>query len=89
MERGLIKILMACLIFSSTSSVQASVFELTQTLLATAEEKAATETRSVDSLAPYYLVYGFEVSKSAGLGDVLGVEGAFGAEFHFKKVEKP
>lgn len=89
MKRSLMNILMACLILSTTSSVQASVFELTQTLHATAEEKTATQTRSVDSLAPYYLVYGFEVSKSAGLGDVFEVEGAFGVEFHFKKVEKP
>ena len=80
---------MTCLILSSTSSLYASVFDLTQTLLATSAEKATTQTRTIDSLAPYYLVYGFEVSKSAGLGDVFEVEGAFGVEFHFKKVEKP
>lgn len=86
--RGLMKMFIACLILL-TSSAQATVFELTHTLLENAENKANTESIALDSLSPYYFVYGFEVSKSAGLGDVAEVEGAFGAEFHFKKVEKP
>lgn len=73
-----------------TTSVHADVLDLTTKLLENTSEMTSIQTSSaVDTLSPHYLVYGFEVSKSVGVGDVLEVGGAFGVEFHYEKVEGP
>lgn len=83
------KLILASLMFSVTTPLRADVHTLTEALLETATQKTLVHVSAVESLVPHYLVYAFEVSKSTGLGDVAEVEGSFGVEFHFEKVEAP
>lgn len=83
------KLILASLILSISTPLRADVHALTGALLETVTQKSLVHASAVESLAPHYLVYGFEVSKSTGLGDVAEAEGSFGVEFHFEKVEAP
>jgi hypothetical protein len=67
------------------------MFQVTESLVERAEQmaedQAELELSPVRSLRPHYLVYGFELSKSAGIGDFFEVSGSLGVEFHFAREE--